>query len=60
MLSLYAVARVTGNGKSQHGRMLRFKDGCMVLEGFSFLPLGLEVRLQFRFRDIATHPTAHA
>ena len=34
----------TGNRISQHGRMLRFKDGYMVLEGFSFLPLGLEVR----------------
>ena len=29
--------------------MLRFKDGCMVLEGFSFLPLGLEVHLQLHF-----------
>ena len=49
------------NGKSQRGWMLRFKDDCnMVLEGFSFLPLGLEVRLRLRFRDIATHPTAHA
>ena len=32
----------------------------MVLEGFSFLPLGLEVRLLLCIQDIATCPTAHA
>ena len=50
----------TGNGKSQNGRMLRFKDGYRVLEGFSSLPLGLKVRLLLRFRDIPTRLTAHA
>ena len=46
--------------KSQHGQMPRFKDGYIVWEGFSFLPLGLQARLLLRFRDIATRPTAHA